>query len=1046
MTRSLEHELQTNASALRRLARSLVGPEHVDDLVQDTALSALQVAERPESLRSWLFAVLRRLAGKHHRGERRRRGREVAVQPTEPEPGPQRLAEQRDTLHALTSALAALSEPYRQTLMLRYFEELMPTAIAERMGVPVATVKTRLSRGLGLLREKLDAGERGGEWRAGLAATFGLRSGVEVGAAVGVTAGVMLMGTGMKLLFSAAAAAMAVATLVWYQIDSKPATSPSAPRANATAPAPQTGAIDAPTPPPSLRIDVTPADPSAPAALATVRGRCVDELGNGLAGVDITVHQSLPVGRQPPNAPKRTPLQLTSTAGGTFTFSLQPLPHGTLQLQFQLASRCPIHGWVHDLAPGSTKDLGDLELPCAIRVQGHVRDTDGQPVAGAHVRVWTATATRPDMFPDASAGDTTRADGSFGPCGPLPPGRGYAMVEDRRLAQRMPELHLDASTKVKDLDLVVRSDRELPPITGIVVDETGLPVTNANVSLEFDVVTQTADDGTFTLRVSESPTGEGPFTLHASREGYVPSATEPVALGSRLLRIVLRHSRDLRVHVRRQDDGAQVLDFALDLIQHQSGYPGSRTLHRDAQRWPDGIARLPAVAPGDYLAYVTPADATLRPSSFVPVEVRADTGGEVTVELCAGHRRLLRLRDSSGSPVTAEVDLIDPWGQPLRLDSYAFTIEDWDKLLGPMRLLLLQRDHTDAHGELLLRGPAGRDVWLRLRGPGIALQTHGPIRFDDEAPLDLVVPRGASWVGKVVPPDVAAALVAAAPALPRSRMKDHSACIDLRRDGEGLRNPTEPLFAFAPDGSFRIEGIPAGTWNILVWALGSPLSVGGITVREGEELHQDLDLQGLRPCAVELQLFVDGEPYREQQVALQLDYGPPALSGRTRPQHDMLSTDADGHLRWPSLPGVLNCMLFVPDGDGRIGASIPPIQVPVADHFQQVVDLRTTRLHLTVLQPDGQPAAGVEIRLTDLGNLAVVLQLDDRGSRVASVLQGHHRVRAYPRRLGSPRARLDFTKARGEAALPAELLDLGDLDVGPDTATVQLRLPPAWDR
>ena len=62
------------------------------------------------------------------------------------------------------------------------------------------------------------------------------------------------------------------------------------------------------------------------------------------------------------------------------------------------------------------------------------------------------------------------------------------------------------------------------------------------------------------------------------------------------------------------------------------------------------------------------------------------------------------------------------------------------------------------------------------------------------------------------------------------------------------------------------------------------------------------------------------------------------------------------------------------------------------------------------------------------------------------MLQGHHRVRAYPRRLGSPRARLDFIKARGEAALPEELLDLGDLDVGPDTPTVQLRLPPAWDR
>ena len=75
--------------------------------------------------------------------------------------------------------------------------DLTPSEISAQTGVPLATVKTRLQRGLGMLRERFD--REGGEWRAAFGAVFGLERAMPVGAGAAVTTGVLLMGTGMKV-------------------------------------------------------------------------------------------------------------------------------------------------------------------------------------------------------------------------------------------------------------------------------------------------------------------------------------------------------------------------------------------------------------------------------------------------------------------------------------------------------------------------------------------------------------------------------------------------------------------------------------------------------------------------------------------------------------------------------------------------------------------------------------------------------------------------------------------------------------------------------
>ncbi|MBL4771088.1 MAG: carboxypeptidase regulatory-like domain-containing protein, partial [Planctomycetes bacterium] len=82
----------------------------------------------------------------------------------------QELVERADLHNALVHAVSELNEPYRTVLLQRFLEELPPRAIAKRLGVPVNTVNTQLSRGLADLRERLNRRPGGRDsWMPGLA-------------------------------------------------------------------------------------------------------------------------------------------------------------------------------------------------------------------------------------------------------------------------------------------------------------------------------------------------------------------------------------------------------------------------------------------------------------------------------------------------------------------------------------------------------------------------------------------------------------------------------------------------------------------------------------------------------------------------------------------------------------------------------------------------------------------------------------------------------------------------------------------------------------
>lgn len=145
---------------IRGLAGGLIhGRSDADDALQETRLALMRSAPpRLADPRPWLARVALNFLRKRRREEVRRKQREHrAARPERLVSSPQEAMERVELRHQVLEAVLALEEPYRSTLVLRFFEEMSLKDIAGSEGVPVSTVKTRLSRALGILRRRLEA-------------------------------------------------------------------------------------------------------------------------------------------------------------------------------------------------------------------------------------------------------------------------------------------------------------------------------------------------------------------------------------------------------------------------------------------------------------------------------------------------------------------------------------------------------------------------------------------------------------------------------------------------------------------------------------------------------------------------------------------------------------------------------------------------------------------------------------------------------------------------------------------------------------------------
>lgn len=139
---------------IRRIVRSEEDAWDVLQVVWMRVWSDVSKVRDAASLRSWLYRVAHNTAVSHVRHEARFETAQDALEGPCAETEPEFDREEAERVHR---ALDRLSPVQRQILTLFFLEEFSHLEIAEILGIPVGTVKSRLFHAKHALRALLDA-------------------------------------------------------------------------------------------------------------------------------------------------------------------------------------------------------------------------------------------------------------------------------------------------------------------------------------------------------------------------------------------------------------------------------------------------------------------------------------------------------------------------------------------------------------------------------------------------------------------------------------------------------------------------------------------------------------------------------------------------------------------------------------------------------------------------------------------------------------------------------------------------------------------------
>jgi RNA polymerase sigma factor (sigma-70 family) len=152
-----EQIVRQNWRKVFNVAYKFVGKhDEAEDLTQDIFLKifkALRTFDRRANFQTWIISISRNLCIDHYRSVRKERqtiARDVDsndLQPATTDRGPYAQAEHQDLRAQLREALETLPITLRTAVVLRDLQELSYQEIADRLGLPEGTVKSRINRG-----------------------------------------------------------------------------------------------------------------------------------------------------------------------------------------------------------------------------------------------------------------------------------------------------------------------------------------------------------------------------------------------------------------------------------------------------------------------------------------------------------------------------------------------------------------------------------------------------------------------------------------------------------------------------------------------------------------------------------------------------------------------------------------------------------------------------------------------------------------------------------------------------------------------------------
>jgi RNA polymerase sigma-70 factor (ECF subfamily) len=136
-------------SSARRLG---VRPAAMDDIVQEIFMvihRKLDTLEQPQSLRSWIYGIVRRTVSAYHRSMRTRDASDTALalqiaRQWETQLTPLELTEQNEEAKLLWQLLGEIEPPKREVLILVEIEGMTAPEISEALEIPLNTAYSRL--------------------------------------------------------------------------------------------------------------------------------------------------------------------------------------------------------------------------------------------------------------------------------------------------------------------------------------------------------------------------------------------------------------------------------------------------------------------------------------------------------------------------------------------------------------------------------------------------------------------------------------------------------------------------------------------------------------------------------------------------------------------------------------------------------------------------------------------------------------------------------------------------------------------------------------
>ena len=159
--RAIERCYREHGPLVRAYVGRFVPRDEIEDVVQRVFFEVWRSRDRIDPERSLVAFILSIARKRSIDYLRRRRNTVVDVSTVRELVGTtgDELVDRLTRASEVRRGLATLVSEQRETLELAFFEDLTQREIAERLGVPIGTVKARMARGLKKMAERIEKGD-----------------------------------------------------------------------------------------------------------------------------------------------------------------------------------------------------------------------------------------------------------------------------------------------------------------------------------------------------------------------------------------------------------------------------------------------------------------------------------------------------------------------------------------------------------------------------------------------------------------------------------------------------------------------------------------------------------------------------------------------------------------------------------------------------------------------------------------------------------------------------------------------------------------------